>query len=102
MIYISFDIGVKNLAVCIIKKTDILEILDWRIIALASSKKEIKGIEDISERIYIEMGADQHLPGQKKNTLTFRENNASWQLLESYNNKTPIVLINKIDLNPNL
>ena len=55
MIYISFDIGVKNLAVCIIKKTDILEILDWRIIALASSKKEIKGIEDISERIYIEM-----------------------------------------------
>jgi hypothetical protein len=29
--------------------------LDWRIIALASSKKEIKGIDDISERIYIEM-----------------------------------------------
>jgi len=55
MIYVSFDIGVKNLAVCIIKKTDTLEILDWRIIALASSKKEIKGIEDISERIYIEM-----------------------------------------------
>jgi hypothetical protein len=55
MIYISFDIGVKNLAVCIIRKTEILEILDWRIIALASSKKEIKGIDDISERIYIEM-----------------------------------------------
>ena len=55
MIYISFDIGVKNLAVCIIRHTDILEILDWRIIALASSKKEIKGIDDISERIYIEM-----------------------------------------------
>jgi hypothetical protein len=55
MIYISFDIGVKNLAVCIIRRTEILEILDWRIIALASSKKEIKGIDDISERIYIEM-----------------------------------------------
>lgn len=55
MIYISFDIGVKNLAVCIIRHTEILEILDWRIIALASSKKEIKGIDDISERIYIEM-----------------------------------------------
>ena len=55
MIYISFDIGVKNLALCILKQTEILEILDWRIIALASSKKEIKGIDDISERIYIEM-----------------------------------------------
>ena len=55
MIYISFDIGVKNLALCILRQTEILEILDWRIIALASSKKEIKGIDDISERIYIEM-----------------------------------------------
>ena len=55
MIYISFDIGVKNLALCILRQTEILEILDWRIIALASCKKEIKGIDDISERIYIEM-----------------------------------------------
>jgi hypothetical protein len=61
MIYISFDIGVKNLALCIIKKNDIadtqntLEIIDWRIIALADSKKEIKGIEDITERIYMNM-----------------------------------------------
>jgi len=55
MIYISFDIGIKNLAVCILKKTDKLCILDWRIISLAETKKEIKGIEDISERIYIEL-----------------------------------------------
>jgi len=58
MIYISFDIGVKNLALCIIRKIEdkgILEIIDWRIITLADSKKEIKGIEDISERIYIAM-----------------------------------------------
>ena len=55
MIYISFDIGIKNLAVCILKKTDKLSILDWRIISLAETKKEIKGIEDISERIYIEL-----------------------------------------------
>jgi len=55
MIYVSFDIGVKNLALCILRKTEILEILEWRIIELASSKKEIRGIDDISERIYIEM-----------------------------------------------
>lgn len=55
MIYISFDIGVKNLALCVIRQTEILEILDWRIIELAASKKEIRGIDDISERIYIEM-----------------------------------------------
>ena len=55
MIYVSFDIGVKNLALCILRQSDILEILEWRIIELASSKKEIKGIDDISERIYMEM-----------------------------------------------
>jgi hypothetical protein len=58
MIYVSFDIGVKNLALCIINRDDLtnkLEIIEWRIIALAESKKEIKGIEDITERIYIEM-----------------------------------------------
>jgi hypothetical protein len=64
MIYISFDIGVKNLAVCIIRRAEILEILDWRIIELASSKKEIKGIDDISERIYIEM---DNIIGELKN-----------------------------------
>ena len=67
MIYISFDIGVKNLAVCIIKKDDethMLEIIDWRIIVLADSKKEIKGIEDISERIYMAM---DNIMGDLKN-----------------------------------
>ena len=55
MIYISFDIGVKNLALCILKKTDKIEILDWRIISIADSKKELKGINDTSERVYYEM-----------------------------------------------
>jgi hypothetical protein len=56
MIYISFDIGIKNLAMCILKKTDSgINILDWRIISLADKKKDIKGIDDISERIYLEL-----------------------------------------------
>ena len=56
MIYISFDIGIKNLALCILKKTDAeINILDWRIISLADKKKDIKGIDDISERIYMEL-----------------------------------------------
>ena len=56
MIYISFDIGIKNLALCILKKTDTeINILDWRIISLADKKKYIKGIDDISERIYMEL-----------------------------------------------
>lgn len=56
MIYISFDIGIKNLALCILKKTATnINILDWRIISLADKKKDIKGIDDISERIYMEL-----------------------------------------------
>jgi hypothetical protein len=56
MIYISFDIGIKNLALCILERTDDkIQILDWRIISLADKKKDIKGIDDISERIYMEL-----------------------------------------------
>lgn len=56
MIYISFDIGIKNLALCILKKTnEEISILDWRIISLADKKKDIKGIDDIAERIYMEL-----------------------------------------------
>jgi len=55
MIYISFDIGVKNLAICILKHTNIIQIIDWRIITLAETKKEFKGIDDITERIFTEM-----------------------------------------------
>jgi hypothetical protein len=54
--YISFDIGIKNLAMCILEKTeDEINILDWRIISLADKKKDIKGIDDIAERIYVEL-----------------------------------------------
>ena len=32
-----------------------MKILDWRIITLAETKKEIKGVDDICERIFIEL-----------------------------------------------
>jgi hypothetical protein len=56
MIYISFDIGVKNLALCILRHNgNNLSIIDWRIITLADSKKQIKGIDKISEILYYEL-----------------------------------------------
>lgn len=56
MIYISFDIGVKNLALCILRyENDILSIIDWRIISLADSKKQVKGINGISETLFLEL-----------------------------------------------
>jgi hypothetical protein len=56
MIYISFDIGVKNLALCILRyENDILSIIDWRIISLADSKKQVKGINGISEILFLEL-----------------------------------------------
>ena len=40
MIYISFDIGIKNLALCIISQdNNIINIIDWRVITLADKKK---------------------------------------------------------------
>jgi hypothetical protein len=69
MIYISFDIGVKNLAICIIEYTDVMKIIDWRIISLAETKKELKGIDDISERIFAEM--DNVIGGLKEMSVDF-------------------------------
>jgi len=57
MIYISFDIGVKNLALCILKYEETITILDWKIITLAETKKDAKNINDLSEIIYMEMDA---------------------------------------------
>lgn len=56
MIYISFDIGVKNLALCILEHSDDkLSIIDWRVISLADSKKEFKGMDLISDVVYAEL-----------------------------------------------
>lgn len=56
MIYISFDIGIKNLALCILdKKDNNISIIDWRIISLAEKKKDVKGLNMISEILYIEL-----------------------------------------------
>jgi hypothetical protein len=69
MIYISFDIGVKNLAICILDYTDVIKIVDWRIISLAETKKELKGIDDICERIFQEM--DSVIGGLKEKSVDF-------------------------------
>ena len=40
MLYVSFDIGIKNLALCILKcENDSIEIIDWRVITLVEKKK---------------------------------------------------------------
>jgi hypothetical protein len=53
MIYISFDIGVKNLAVCILKHDSNITIIDWDVIRLADTKKELKSIDELSERLFM-------------------------------------------------
>lgn len=56
MIYISFDIGVKNLAYCILRnENDVISIIDWGIICLFESKKQIKGVEKISNILFCEL-----------------------------------------------
>jgi len=55
MIYVSFDIGLKNLALCILREEEKVSIIDWQIICLAESKKQFKGINNISDVIYCEL-----------------------------------------------
>jgi len=56
MIYISFDIGIKNLALCILENiNNEINIIDWRIITLAEKKKDIRGLNIISEILFYEL-----------------------------------------------
>ena len=56
MIYISFDIGIKNLALCILENNENnINIIDWRVISLADKKKDIKGLNLISEILFYEL-----------------------------------------------
>lgn len=55
MVYISFDIGIKNLALCILKRENKeIKIIDWRVIELAEKKKGTN-IENIKEILYYEL-----------------------------------------------
>lgn len=56
MLYISFDIGVKNLALCILNyNNNLIEIIDWRVISLVERKKDINGLNTISELLFYEL-----------------------------------------------
>ena len=56
MLYISFDIGIKNLAYCILNNNeDNLHIIDWNIITLAEKKNKLKGINNISDILFFEL-----------------------------------------------
>jgi len=56
MIYVSFDIGVKNLGYCVIKEEENnVSIIDWKIITLADTKKQIKGVNNISKILFSEL-----------------------------------------------
>lgn len=56
MLYISFDIGVKNLALCILNQdNNLIEIIDWRVITLVEKKKDINGLNSISEILFYEL-----------------------------------------------
>lgn len=56
MIYVSFDIGVKNLGYCIIQEqNNNVSMIDWGIITLADTKKQLKGVNNISKILFNEL-----------------------------------------------
>ena len=55
MIYLSFDIGVKNLAMCVLKHdNNEISIIDWEVITLVETKKQVKGVNNIANILYLE------------------------------------------------
>lgn len=58
-VIISFDIGIKNLACCVLKvgeKSDkVAKILMWHVIALAAVKEKIPNVQELSLRLFSEL-----------------------------------------------
>lgn len=55
-IIVSFDIGVKNLAVCVIEyNPSDLNILVWKIISLAAPKEKIPIMNELAGRLFLEL-----------------------------------------------
>lgn len=56
MIYLSFDIGVKNLAMCVLRhENNEIAIIDWEVITLVPSKKQVKGVNNIANILFNEL-----------------------------------------------
>lgn len=54
-VIVSFDIGVKNLACCVIgptATTDTYQVVFWKIFSLAAEKEKIPGIQELTARLY--------------------------------------------------
>ena len=53
---VSFDIGVKNLAVCILSiDKDTINIITWKIISLAAKEEKTPVLNEISGRLFLEL-----------------------------------------------
>lgn len=55
-IIVSFDIGVKNLAVCVLKYTETdINVVVWKIISLAAPKEKIPIMNELAGRLFLEL-----------------------------------------------
>lgn len=57
-VVVSFDIGVKNLACCVLAPTaqdNAYQVVFWKIFSLAAEKEKIPGIQELTARLYVVM-----------------------------------------------
>jgi hypothetical protein len=56
-VIVAFDIGIKNLAVCILsvgpKEDPAAEVIIWKVISLAEQKEKIPGIHEVAGRLFM-------------------------------------------------
>lgn len=71
-VIISFDIGIKNLACCVLrageKGDESIDVLMWYIIALAAPKEKIPNVQELSLRLFSEL--DDLIEIMEKNGYT--------------------------------
>jgi hypothetical protein len=63
-VIVSFDIGIKNLACCVLgvggKDRDYANVLVWKIISLAAPKEKIPAMQELSLRLFLELDELMH------------------------------------------
>ena len=65
MIVLSIDVGMKNLAHCLLKVDDALEVIDWDVVDLTASEKCLKCVKTATVKGLFGSACNKHKPSYK-------------------------------------
>ena len=81
MIILSFDIGIKNLAYCLMDTEDKC-ILDWNILDCSGTNETLRVIQELDNLEYLWIQLDQNI--RKKDAPALEKNESKFRIICDY------------------